>query len=97
MEIEEELRRVLLNLIGTGLLRIRMCGWNGQAEHCAIEADHLHNIPGIAINPKIELVSYYYNTERPCFLKRALNTEEFESDWTRLGEILAEMQSKGAR
>jgi hypothetical protein len=41
----EELRAVLLNILTTGLLRIRAYGWNGQVDLCALEADHLHNLP----------------------------------------------------
>jgi hypothetical protein len=91
MQIEEELKRVLLNLLRIGLLRIRAFGWDGLAEHCALEADHLHNLPDIMIDTKIELLPYYYNTERPSFMRKAKNPEQFEPDWKRLGEILEEM------
>jgi hypothetical protein len=96
-QLEEELRLILLNILRTGLLRIRMDGWNGRADECAIEADHLHNLPGIAKELKVELLSHYYNTTRSSFIKQAKIVQGFEEDWKRLGEILAEMQSKTAK
>jgi hypothetical protein len=97
MGIDEELRRVLLNLLGTGLLRIRALGWAGRAEDCAVEADHLHNLPRLTLDPKMELVKSYYTIARPVFIKESKDsTKQFEPDWKRLGEILDEMESKGA-
>jgi hypothetical protein len=92
---EEELRRVLLNLLRIGLLRIRVFGWNGDAGNCAIEAGHLHNLPGVAREPRLELLSSYYNVERPICITQAKGTAAFEADWNRLGAILAEIQHKG--
>jgi hypothetical protein len=100
MQIDEELRRVLLNLLGIGLLRIRVLGWAGRADDCACEADHLHNPPRTATDLTMEELKYYDEIERPVFIKRAkelnLNVEEFEPVWSRLGEILVELESEGA-
>jgi len=92
---EEELRGVLLNILRTGLLRIRVLSWAGRAEDCAVEADHLHNLPHIARDLKIELVESYYTIGRSEFVKRAKDLKGFEEDWKRLGEILAEIGSSG--
>jgi hypothetical protein len=94
MQVEEELRRILLNLLRIGLLRIRAFAWDGLAEYCALEADHLHNLPDIAFEVRTELLLHYYDIERPGFVKRAMNPEQFQPDWKRLGEILAELRSK---
>jgi hypothetical protein len=37
----------------------------------------------------MELLSNYYNTERPAFIRRANDTREFEPFWNQLGEIIS--------
>jgi hypothetical protein len=93
MSIEEELRSIVANLLRIGLLRIRVFGWSGQADLCAIEADHLHNLPRLTQEANLKWLRYYYDLSRPSFIKRAVKPEEFEQDWKRLGEILAEVPS----
>jgi hypothetical protein len=92
MHNEEEIKSILLNLLRTGLLRIRVAGWDGRAEQCALEADHLHNVPDIARKANVDSLSCYYNAERPDFLRKAINPEAFAADWKRLGEILADIE-----
>lgn len=91
--INDELKSVLLDLLRVGLLRIRAYGSDGDAEKCAIEADHLHNLPGLARNPRVELLSYYWNVERAEFIKRAGDLEQFEKYWKRLRELLESSKS----
>jgi hypothetical protein len=92
MQIDEELRHILLNLLGIGLLRIRALGWDGRATDCAVEADHLHNLPDIAFHLKLDMVKQYYTSTRPAFIREAKDCAQFERDWNRLGEILAGVQ-----
>jgi len=94
MKYEEEIRGILLNILGTGLLRIRAFGWNGDAANCAIEADHLHNLPKTAREPTLKFLAYYYNVSRQAFITEAKDTRGFEADWERLGAILAKLQEK---
>src|SRR4051794_35947663 len=47
MSCPPEIAAVVLELMETGLLRIRSLGWSGQADRCAIEAAHIHNLPGL--------------------------------------------------
>ena len=62
MDNSEEIKTILLDILSLGLLRIRALGNNGAAEHCSIEADHLHNLPHIiqSLN-RDELLNYYTN------------------------------------
>jgi len=90
---QDELRSVLLNILRIGLLRIRAYGWNGRADLCAIEADHLHNLPGEVQEPKLDLLLYYYNVSRTDFINRAQGAGEFEANWKRLGDMLAQMHA----
>jgi len=94
MQKEEEIRHILLGLIRIGLLRTRVFGWDGLAEDCALEADHLHNLPTIVQEPKTESLVYYYDVERPAFIQRAKDTMEFEPGWNQLAVILATIREK---
>jgi hypothetical protein len=89
MENEEEIKLVLLNIIRTGLLRIRAYGYDGSAEQCALEADHIHNLPGLVGHLTVGLLDCYFMTERPGFLQKAINYEQFEQDWKRLYDLLS--------
>ncbi len=45
MNCPPEVAEILLEILQNGLLRIRMLGWSDAGHRCAIEADHLHNLP----------------------------------------------------
>jgi len=89
----DDLRNVFLNLLRTGLLRIRTYGQMDRAEACRVEADHLHNAPEIIRNPRLELVSYYFDVERPAFIRKAESVEQYEEEWDRLAMILDRMRA----
>jgi hypothetical protein len=92
MSSREELNQVLAEIIATGLLRIRRFGFENRADLCAIEADHIHNLPAILIDSRVELLAYYYEIERPAFVKRAEHSEQFEPFWIKLASILEAMR-----
>jgi hypothetical protein len=85
---QAEVAEILARILRTGLLRIRALGAQGMSERCSLEADHLHNLPLLACEPRLDLLSYYYNVERVAFVAKADGCEEFSSDWDRLGAIL---------
>jgi hypothetical protein len=90
MSRDEEIRAVLLNLLSTGLLRVRASAWDGLIEKCALEADHLHNLPALVGSLNPATLRYYYEKERPRFMKSVSNTAGFDADWERLGALLAD-------
>ena len=59
--------KVVLEILQLGTLRIRSLGWAGDARRCAIEADHLHNLPALLLSPSSALLSYYWEAEKPAF------------------------------
>jgi len=67
-------------------LNIRRAGNAGEAFQCAIEADHIHNLPALIIQYVPALLDYYWNVERPAFLAQVegTETEVFEPMWLRL-------------
>jgi hypothetical protein len=43
-----------MQILRIGLLRIRAFGEEGLADRCAIEADHLHNLPEIVHSGRLD-------------------------------------------
>lgn len=98
MHRQAEIAEILLRILERGLLRIRVLGVTGQSELCTIEADHLHNLPMLVHEPRLDLLSYYYNVERVTFLREVERetdyAEQFVSDWSdwkQLEAILKEL------
>jgi len=53
-----------------------------------LEADHLHNLPGLLANYKPELLDYYWRVERPGFVERSTpeDLQGFEPLWQALAK-----------
>ena len=62
-----ETTRILLKILEVGTLRIRQAGWAGDARRCAVEADHLHNLPAFLMEPSAAHLGYYWEVEKPAF------------------------------
>jgi hypothetical protein len=90
MEKIGEIQEILLEILARGLLRIRAFAWAGRSQDCALEADHLHNLPGLVSQVERRELFSYYELARPEFLKRATKATEFEPYWQRIREILDE-------
>jgi hypothetical protein len=90
----DEIKAILLDILRIGLLRIRTFGGQGLADACSIEADHLHNIPTLLKTDKWDLLLYYYNVERPAYIKRApLSADDFRPFWDRLYSFIQTQSS----
>jgi hypothetical protein len=61
------LRFALMELLYHTLLQIR--GAASDRDFCFALSDHAHNIPHLVGNYKFELLKYYWEVERPCFLR----------------------------
>lgn len=93
-----------LEILHWGLIRLRneACGEN--QELCAIEADHLHNLPALIAHPSEEGHAYYLDTERPVYLERLekLGAEEYlqrahawyDSSWEALESSLGKSRDQ---
>jgi hypothetical protein len=93
MSREEDIKSLLLSILGTAILRIRSFATLEDRHRIFSEADHIHNLPGLIGNPRPELLCYYFEIERPAFIRQSSNTDAFESDWLRLSELIAEMRA----
>ena len=89
MNDSDGIKAVLLDILRIGLLRIRALAWEGSADGCAVEANHLHNLPQLIKSPSSERLMYYYNIERTEFLRQTnSNTSEFNLSWLRLAKLI---------
>jgi hypothetical protein len=95
MQCPPELGGILAEIITTGLLRIRAQGSMENAERCAVEADHLHNLPELLAEYKPELLDFYWRVERVVFIRRSAreDTAAFEPLWAALAEHVRMGQS----
>lgn len=81
-----EIAASILDLLEIGLLRIRAAGWSDNPSRCAIEADHLHNLPGLLENFSFDRLKYYWEAERPGFQRQSdpSDLESFQDAWNRI-------------
>lgn len=61
---------IVLKVLETGLLRLRTLAWAGQPDLCAVEADHLHNLPDLLSDFSGEKLAYYWGVERTAYMAR---------------------------
>lgn len=76
-------RSALLEILYQSLLLIRANCSKRDVVHAL--ANHSHNIPRLVQNPSPELLLYYWEVERPCFLHHAetlgFRPNCFEESW----------------
>src|ERR1051325_3389037 len=90
MKCPPEIAAILHEILRIGLLRIRACGWDNDAERYAIEADHLHNLPTLLADYKPELLELYLDVERNDYMRRSSGEmdKQFETLWKSLASYL---------
>jgi hypothetical protein len=95
MECPDGIALLLLKIIGIGLINVRGFAWQGGgAEPCAIEADHIHNLPGLLANFTQSRLRYYMDVYRPEYLRQVGSTGGaalFEPIWKSLDEYRARL------
>jgi hypothetical protein len=81
-----EIAAVLLEILKTGLLAIRAAGWSSRADRCALEADHLHNLPQLPADYRPQLLLFYWDVERADYVKQmpSEGLAAWEPLWRRL-------------
>ena|SRR5437773_1235522 len=86
MNCPPEIAEILLAILRTGLLRIRALSWSNDSRRCAVEADHLHNLPSLLTDFSLDRLQYYWDAERVGYLSQSTKEEVvlFEPDWKRL-------------
>jgi hypothetical protein len=86
MNCPVEIAAILTDIITIGLLHIRTLGWSGNSQRCAIEADHIHNLPYLLINFAPQRLVYYWEAERASFVNQTPRSDlaVLEPLWQRL-------------
>src|SRR5438105_6141215 len=88
MTCPPEIASLLLEILKTGILRIRSAAWSGDAGRCAIEADHIHNLADLLLNYSPELLNFYWEIGRPSFIDQSPAAElvSFQPLWAKLAD-----------
>jgi hypothetical protein len=89
MNCPPEIAAVLLDILTQGLLLARSAGWAGDAQRAALEAEHLHNIPGLLKDFSMERLRYYWDAERPGYA-RCLTADD-HAFWSPLWDKLRDL------
>jgi len=93
-----EIAEILTEILTIGLLRIRALGWSGNADRCAIEADHIHNVPDLLAHYSPERLVYYWNVERPSYISQTPASElaDWEPLWRQLNAHVETLAYSGS-
>jgi hypothetical protein len=95
MQCPPEVAEIVCEILRTGLLRIRALGWDRNPGRCAIEADHLHNLPALIASFDPQRLEYYWDAERVAFIKqsRPEDIAAFEPLWQGLAKHVTPPES----
>src|SRR5262245_19997710 len=61
---------IYAQILHHGLLRIRDAAGLGHLQYCAVESEHLHNIPSLIGETNEARHTYYFCQERTYYLER---------------------------
>ena len=86
---------IYVQILHHGLLRIRDSAALGHVQYCAVESEHLHNIPSLIGETNEQRHIYYFCQERAQYLEhvdRSIPGLEFTLSryaelWTRLAAL----------
>lgn len=67
MNCPPNIASILSEILQTGLLQIRVAGWQGDSNLAAEIADHLHNLPNLLLDFSQPRLTYYWEAERAAF------------------------------
>lgn len=92
-----DVKDILGEILTNGLLRIRSLAWAGDSARCAVEADHIHNLPHVLALGDPEGLVYYWEVERTSFMDRSDSDQiiSFEPLWQRLQAHMDTMATSG--
>jgi hypothetical protein len=90
MTCPPEVADILLAMLQTGLLRIRAVGISNDSRRCAIEADHLHNLPALLSGYSADLLQYYWDFERTAYIGQSQQGDVsiVEDHWIAWNQLL---------
>ena len=91
MQCPPEIAEIVLEILKISVLRIRGAAWSRDPDRCAIEADHIHNLPDLLKDYSAQLLQFYWEVSRTSFISQ-LPAEDtaFQSLWNRLRRHVAQ-------
>src|SRR5438067_1850334 len=92
MNCPPAIAKIILDIVGAGLLRIRAAGWSGDPGRCAAQADHLHNLPDLLTDFSQEKLEYYWDVERPSYAAHAADAAWFDELWEKLRPLVKQSE-----
>jgi hypothetical protein len=98
MNCPSEIAPILIQIMQAGILRTRGLGWAGDARRCAVEADHIHNLPALLEGYSQDLLRFYWEVERPAFISQSegIDLRSFELLWKELGRYVPQASASEA-
>jgi hypothetical protein len=66
--------QIYIKILKYGLQRIRDCSELGLIAYCAVESEHLHNLPSLVGEKNEHRHTYYFQKERTLYLERVDRT-----------------------
>src|SRR5262245_22759979 len=95
MNCPKNVAAILLVILHHGILRTRAAGWSGDADRCAIEADHIHNLPHLLQTFSLDRLMYSWDAERACYLKSLGDgAATFTYWWEQLGACVEQLKEQ---
>lgn len=94
MRCPPDIADVVAELLYRGVIRTRAFAHPGYEKRCFLEADHVHNLPHIINDFRVERLQHYWNIERPLFMRSvpASETQDLAPLWDQLSDL---MKSQG--
>jgi hypothetical protein len=94
MNCPDDVAEALLEILESAVFGIRVAGWNGNAEYCALEADHVHNLPAMLREFSRSALEYYLDATRPAYIEElqqvtGSNGDAYRPLWAKLEHFLA--------
>lgn len=79
----------ICDILYTAALSIRAAASAGDADYCAVEANHIHNLPGLLKSYSPEGLRYYLDSEVPRYIEQLAqfpgsNPDAYKMSWDQL-------------
>lgn len=69
MNCPNQIADIVLQIVRDGIISARLAGWGDRARLSALEANHVHNLPDLLREYAPEKLEYYWNIERPEYMR----------------------------
>ena len=84
-----EVRVALAQILEIACLSIRVAARQGDSKYCAVEANHVHNIPGLLRKFDGAKLKYYLTVTRPQYIEDlqrcpSASAEPYKALWAEL-------------